>query len=124
MSAVGYEDSGAGTGGKFRKRPFRRAQTTPYDRPATALRPSQAAAEKNGWLSKLVDPASKLITYGAHKLFSSVFRKRLLPPPHPPKGMSFVRKRNFFELFSVGNLGFCSVIGSFDLMFLWGLYLG
>lgn len=85
MSAAGYEEGGAGAGGKFRKRPFRRAQTTPYDRPATALRPSQAAAEKNGWLSKLVDPASKLLTYGAHKLFSSVFRKRLLPPPHPPR---------------------------------------
>ncbi|KAJ8424256.1 hypothetical protein Cgig2_011143 [Carnegiea gigantea] len=85
MSAAGYEEGGAGAGGKFRKRPFPRAQTTPYDRPATALRPSQAAAEKNGWLSKLMDPASKLLTYGAHKLFSSVFRKRLLPPPHPPK---------------------------------------
>lgn len=32
-----------------------------------------------------MDPASRLITAGAHKLFSSVFRKRLLPPPqHPP----------------------------------------
>ncbi|XP_021714723.1 nuclear pore complex protein NUP1-like isoform X1 [Chenopodium quinoa] len=82
-------EASAGAGGKFRKKPFRRTQATPYDRPPTALRPTQlvgAAAERenNGWLSKLVDPASRLITAGAHKLFSSVFRKRLLPPPPPP----------------------------------------
>lgn len=73
----GYENGGGGYG-KFRKRPFKRTQTTPYDRPPTALRnPNQ----NNGWLSKLIDPAQRLITYSAHKLFSSVFRKRLNPPP-------------------------------------------
>ncbi|KAL0382723.1 UNVERIFIED_CONTAM: Nuclear pore complex protein [Sesamum calycinum] len=71
---------GAGAGGKFRKKPFRRP-TTPYDRPPTALRGSD---NSGGWLTKLVvDPASKLISYGAHRLFSSVFRKRLPPPPPP-----------------------------------------
>ncbi|KAK4431214.1 Nuclear pore complex protein [Sesamum alatum] len=59
---------GGGAGGKFRKKPFRR-QTTP-------------------WLTKLVvDPASKLISYGAERFFASVFRKRLPapPPPQPPE---------------------------------------
>ncbi|KAL9241948.1 hypothetical protein vseg_015999 [Gypsophila vaccaria] len=75
-----------GAGGKFRKKPFRKPQTTPYDRPPTAVRPTQSVNNNGGgWLSKIVNPASKLITAGAHKLFSSVFHKRLLPPPqHSP----------------------------------------
>ncbi|XP_061359498.1 nuclear pore complex protein NUP1-like [Gastrolobium bilobum] len=70
--------AGLGTGGKFRKRPFRRNQTTTYDRPPTSLRNPN---RNDGWLSKLVDPAHRLITYSAHSLFSSLFRKRLPPPP-------------------------------------------
>ncbi|MCD9645868.1 hypothetical protein HAX54_035178 [Datura stramonium] len=74
-SAGAYE--GGGAGGKFRKRPLRRNQATPYDRPPTALR-------NPSWLTKLVvDPASKLITSGAQRLFSSIFSKRLPPPPTP-----------------------------------------
>ncbi|XP_055831345.1 nuclear pore complex protein NUP1-like isoform X2 [Solanum dulcamara] len=74
-SAGDYE--GGGIGGKFRKRPLRRNQTTPYDRPPTALR-------NPSWLTKLVvDPAAKLITSGAHRFFSSIFTKRLPPPPTP-----------------------------------------
>ncbi|XP_050281204.1 nuclear pore complex protein NUP1 [Quercus robur] len=81
-------EGGFGTGGKFRKRPFRRAtQTTPYDRPRTAIRtPSLAAAvatNNNGWLSRLVDPAQRLIASSAHRLFSAFFSKRLAPPPPP-----------------------------------------
>ncbi|KAK9912077.1 hypothetical protein M0R45_035952 [Rubus argutus] len=72
-----YEGSGAG--GKFRKTPFRRTtQATPYDRPSTALRNPSTA--NSGWISKLVDPAQRLITYSAHRLFSTVFNKRLPPP--------------------------------------------
>ncbi|KAF8395484.1 hypothetical protein HHK36_019430 [Tetracentron sinense] len=64
-----------GAGGKFRKRPFRRS-ATPYDRPPTALRnPSEPG--RNGWLSKLVDPASRIITKSAQMFFPSVFRKNL-----------------------------------------------
>ncbi|CAI8603962.1 unnamed protein product [Vicia faba] len=70
-----------GTGGKFRKRPLRRTQT-PYDRPPTALR--NPNRNNNGWLSKLVDPAHRLITHGAHSLFSSLLRRRLPPPPPTP----------------------------------------
>ncbi|KAJ9159697.1 hypothetical protein P3X46_025178 [Hevea brasiliensis] len=79
-----YEDGGGF--GKFRKRPFRRVQATPYDRPPTAIRnptPASNTNNNNGWLSKLVDPAQRLITYSAHKLFASVLRKRLPPPPPP-----------------------------------------
>ncbi|WJX20086.1 hypothetical protein P8452_09683 [Trifolium repens] len=71
-----------GTGGKFRKRPLRKTQTTPYDRPPTALR--NPNRNNNGWLSKLVDPAHRLITHGAHSFFSSLLRKRLPPPPPVP----------------------------------------
>nr|BAO49708.1 nuclear pore complex protein Nup136d [Nicotiana benthamiana] len=72
-----YEGAGGGAGGKFRKRPFLKKQTTPYDRPPTALRDPS-------WLTKLVvDPATKLITSGAQRFFSSLFRKRLLPAPTP-----------------------------------------
>ncbi|XP_039002542.1 nuclear pore complex protein NUP1-like isoform X2 [Hibiscus syriacus] len=77
-------DGGFGAGGKFRKRPFRR--TTPYDRPPTAIRNPNGSGDRTGWLSKLVDPAQRLITYSAHRLFASFFRKRLTPsPPHPPE---------------------------------------
>ncbi|KAA8534607.1 hypothetical protein F0562_032134 [Nyssa sinensis] len=83
MSTAGEGPSyerGGGVGGKFRKGQFRRSQTTPYDRPPTAIR-----NPRNGWLSKLVDPASKLISTSANMFFSSVFRKRL-PPPQPSSG--------------------------------------
>ncbi|KAL2930369.1 Nuclear pore complex protein NUP1 [Bienertia sinuspersici] len=80
-----------GAGGKLRKKAARSIQSTPYDRPASALRPTSRVRENlnhhtnNGWFSKLVDPASRLITAGAQRLFPSVFRKRLLPPPpHSP----------------------------------------
>ncbi|KAJ8526333.1 hypothetical protein K7X08_028810 [Anisodus acutangulus] len=70
-----------GAGGKFRKRLLRRNQTTPYDRPPTALR-------NPSWLTKVVvDPASKLLAFGAQRFFSSIFRKRL-PPPSTPLSLS------------------------------------
>ncbi|XP_011024136.1 PREDICTED: nuclear pore complex protein NUP1-like isoform X2 [Populus euphratica] len=73
-----YEDGGGY--GKFSKRPFRRStQTTPYDRPAKAIR--NPSGSGNGWLSKLVDPAQRLIASGAQRLFATVFRKRLPAPP-------------------------------------------
>ncbi|EYU33149.1 hypothetical protein MIMGU_mgv11b018517mg, partial [Erythranthe guttata] len=71
---------GGGAGGKFTKKSFRKA-ATPYDRPLPAPRRN----DNNGsWLSKMVvEPASKLINYGAHRLFASLFRKRLPPPTAP-----------------------------------------
>ncbi|XP_061358403.1 nuclear pore complex protein NUP1-like isoform X2 [Gastrolobium bilobum] len=80
---------GGGGFGKFRKRPFRRTQTTPFDRLLTALRnPSR----NNGWFSKLVDPAQRLIASSANMLFASVFRKRLPPPPPPPRSSEAVQE--------------------------------
>lgn len=78
MATAGEGSYEVGGGGKFRKRPFRRPQTTPYDRPPNSLRNT-----RNGWLSKVVDPASRLITASAHRFFDSVFRRRLPPPPLP-----------------------------------------
>ncbi|XP_042017096.1 nuclear pore complex protein NUP1-like [Salvia splendens] len=73
---------GGGAGGKFRKKPFRKP-TTPYERPPIALRGNGGSS--SSWLTKLVvDPASKLISYGARRFFDSVFRKRRLPAPPPP----------------------------------------
>ncbi|MBA0665734.1 hypothetical protein Goklo_002216, partial [Gossypium klotzschianum] len=75
-------DGGLGAGGKFRKRPFRRTtKTTPYDRPPTSIRNPSGTGDRNGWLSRLMDPARRLITSSAHRLFASVFTKRLPPPP-------------------------------------------
>ncbi|KAM1531303.1 hypothetical protein ACFX1Z_020273 [Malus domestica] len=82
---------GLGAGGKFRKTLFRRTtQATPYDRPPTILR--NHSATNDGRLSKLVDPAQRLISSGAHRLFSSVFRKRLPPPQSPSTGVNYEAK--------------------------------
>ncbi|EHA8586793.1 putative Nuclear pore complex protein NUP1 [Cocos nucifera] len=83
MATTGYE---GGIGGKFRRRPHRRAAATPYDRPpavARGLRGWMAEAGRNGWLSKLVDPASRFIASSACRIFSSVFSKRLALPEAP-----------------------------------------
>ncbi|XP_050154680.1 nuclear pore complex protein NUP1-like isoform X2 [Malus sylvestris] len=105
---------GLGAGGKFRKTPFRRTtQATPYDRPPTILRNPSAA--NDGWLSKLVDPAQRLISSGAHRLFSSVFRKRLPPPQSPSTGVNHEAKMKGKEEVTVdlpgvlkGTIGQCS----------------
>ncbi|XP_075502747.1 nuclear pore complex protein NUP1-like isoform X2 [Primulina tabacum] len=80
----------SGAGGKFRKIPFRRVHrpTTPYDRPPASARGINSydnGRNNSGSLfAKLVvDPAYKLINYGASRFFASVFRKRL--PPNPPQ---------------------------------------
>ncbi|KAL6894214.1 hypothetical protein ACP4OV_008312 [Aristida adscensionis] len=93
--------AGGGAGGKIRRRPAPRSAATPYERPpaaAAAHRLAAAAAAaaassgpggegggggSGGWVSRLVDPASRLIAGGAARLFSSVFRKRLAPAPAP-----------------------------------------
>ncbi|XP_057778695.1 nuclear pore complex protein NUP1 isoform X3 [Salvia miltiorrhiza] len=74
---------GGGAGGKFRKKPFRQ-QATPYDRPPTALRGNNTNSDdSSSWWTKLLEPASKAISYGADRFFGSVFRRRLPPPPPP-----------------------------------------
>lgn len=81
-----YQTGGAG--GKFQKRTIRRsAQTTPYDRPLTAIRNNN---NNPSIFSKLTNPASRLLYAGADKLFG-VFRKRLpsIPPQILP-GLIFI----------------------------------
>ncbi|CAN0900579.1 Nuclear pore complex protein NUP1 [Linum grandiflorum] len=84
-----YDDGGGY--GKFRKRPYRRRETTPYDRPIPNPGLQSSNGGGNGWLSRFMDPAQRLIASGAHKLFASVFRKRLpstqqTQPPEPGSG--------------------------------------
>ncbi|KAK4757985.1 hypothetical protein SAY87_019286 [Trapa incisa] len=77
---------GLGAGGKFRKKPFRRPQSTPYDRPPTASRAPTlvSSADGDGWLRKLMDPAQKILATTARRFYNSVFRKRLTQPPTSP----------------------------------------
>ncbi|KAL9268375.1 Nuclear pore complex protein NUP1-like protein, partial [Drosera capensis] len=103
-STTTRQPHGAGAGGKFRKKPFRRHQSTPYDRPPTAVPRIQ---QRNGWLARIVNPASKIIASGAHRLFASVFRKRLLPPPSPQQGLRDAnqeRRDNQLEAAAMENI--------------------
>lgn len=92
METPGYE---GGIGGKIRRRPLRRAAATPYDRPPTPARGLVVQPSEPGWLSKLVDPASRLITSSASKLFSCVLRKRL-PAPSVDGALGFANLASFF----------------------------
>lgn len=100
---------GLGAGGKFRKKPFRRPHSTPYDRPPTAIRIPTIVpgADGDSWLRKLMDPAQKLLATTARRFYNSVFRKRLtqpLPSPSPPSqppGLFIVGL--LFPLFSHGH---------------------
>ncbi|XXG55925.1 hypothetical protein AAC387_Pa03g3475 [Persea americana] len=65
---------GGGAGGKFRRRPFRKPHSTPYDRPPPP--PDVTAARRSdGWLSKIANPASRLLARGATRFFPSLFSK-------------------------------------------------
>ncbi|MBA0838782.1 hypothetical protein Goarm_004574 [Gossypium armourianum] len=70
-----------GAGGKLRRQPPRRPPTTPY------ARPQQNQSLRGRLLSKLVDPACRLIASGASRILPSLFLKPLnndsLPPPEP-----------------------------------------
>ncbi|KAA3476910.1 Triosephosphate isomerase [Gossypium australe] len=70
-----------GAGGKLRRQPPRRPPTTPY------ARPQQNQSLRGRLLSKLVDPACRLIAIGASRILPSLFLKPLnndsLPPPEP-----------------------------------------
>ncbi|XP_039143634.1 uncharacterized protein LOC120280755 [Dioscorea cayenensis subsp. rotundata] len=82
MESEAYDSGVAGV--KLRRRPLHRATaTTPYDRPPTVACGGLGGI-RNGWLSRLVDPASRIITGGASRLFSSVIRKALPAPPALP----------------------------------------
>ena len=107
-NATASSYGGRGVGGKFRKKPFRR-QATPYDRPPTAFRDNNTNSNGSGsWLTKLVvEPASKLISYGADRFFGSVFRRRLppLPPPQPPGDMLILVSQSVWLVSFMGSIG-------------------
>ena len=90
MERLGEE---RGAGGKLRKPPSRKPPSTPYSRPPPP--PSQAGAEAGGrrWISKLVDPAYRLISSGATRIFPSLFSKPdsidALPAPTPQNHRKF-----------------------------------
>jgi hypothetical protein len=91
MASTNPYGGGGGIGGKMRRRPTR-SQSTPYDRPPTAVRTPAAVPPaidgSNGWLSKLLDPASRFLSGSASNLFSSLFRKSLQAPPQIPASVS------------------------------------
>ncbi|XWS27018.1 hypothetical protein CRYUN_Cryun26dG0079800 [Craigia yunnanensis] len=75
------ETTERGAGGKLRRQPPRRPPATPY------ARPQQNQSLRGRLLSKLVDPAYRLIAGGATRIFPSLFSKPFtndsLPPPEP-----------------------------------------
>ncbi|KAF7057759.1 hypothetical protein CFC21_064956 [Triticum aestivum] len=72
MASRGGYDGGSATGGKIRRRPPSRvAAASPYALPAPPTHPASYGGEGSGWLARL-------ISGGASRLLSSVFRK---PPP-------------------------------------------
>ncbi|KAK9141723.1 hypothetical protein Syun_011123 [Stephania yunnanensis] len=68
-----------GGGGKLRRPPRRKPSATPYDRPQSQSQKRGGGGGGGWWLSKLVDPAARVIAGGATKFFPSLF-----PRPHPP----------------------------------------
>ncbi|KAI3862684.1 hypothetical protein MKW92_031380 [Papaver armeniacum] len=80
-AATGSYEGGAG--GKFQKRPLRNRTTKPYERPITAIRNPIESGTRNGWISRIVDPAYGLITRSAQSFFKSFFTKNLTAPPPP-----------------------------------------
>lgn len=72
------EDKGAG--GKLRKPLVRKKPSTPYDRPPQSKTVNQS---ENGWLSKLVDPAFRLISRSSTRLLPSFFSRSALTDDLP-----------------------------------------
>uniref|UniRef100_A0A7N0VI64 Nuclear pore complex protein NUP1 n=1 Tax=Kalanchoe fedtschenkoi TaxID=63787 RepID=A0A7N0VI64_KALFE len=76
-----FGGGGTGAGGKIRRHPPRRQQSTPYARPPTQLSKSQitrtleAGASSGGWLSRIVDPAYRLISGSATRFLPSFLSK-------------------------------------------------
>ncbi|KAF8047313.1 hypothetical protein N665_3100s0002 [Sinapis alba] len=60
-------DAARGTGGKLRRQPARRHSTTPYSRPP------QNEAQRRPWISRIVDPAYRIISGGATRILPYFF---------------------------------------------------
>ncbi|KAL3532319.1 hypothetical protein ACH5RR_005840 [Cinchona calisaya] len=75
----GDRDSERGAGGKLRKPSTRNSKSTPYDRP-----PTNQQGRGGNWLSKIVDPAYRLVAGGATKIIPYFFSKSPAAVPLPP----------------------------------------
>ncbi|KAG2718774.1 hypothetical protein I3760_03G236400 [Carya illinoinensis] len=75
----GVRDEERGAGGKVRKPPSRKPPSTPYPRPPPSqVRDRSQSQDQDGgrrWLSKLVDPAYRLISSGATRILPLLFSK-------------------------------------------------
>ncbi|KAK3006218.1 hypothetical protein RJ639_015562 [Escallonia herrerae] len=70
--AAPYGDGKRGAGGKFAKPPERKPPAKPYNRPPVS---QSAGGRDGGWLSKLIDPARRLISGGATRMLPSIFSR-------------------------------------------------
>ncbi|KAK4368923.1 hypothetical protein RND71_012715 [Anisodus tanguticus] len=91
----GGGDGKRGAGGKLKKPPARKPPATPYDRPPPLNTPGRTS-----WLSKLVDPAYRIISGSATRILPSFISNAIAGTPPPP-----------LELID-GELGFMKKIGA------------
>lgn len=99
---------GGGAGGKLRTSRSARRSSTPYDRPQTgrhasaAVRAAAAAADNrrsgSTWFSRIVDPASRLITQSAVQWFSSVFKKNTPALPSAAAEVEEIQEDSLHEV--------------------------
>ncbi|KAL8128565.1 hypothetical protein V2J09_017720 [Rumex salicifolius] len=85
-SSAAYTPDGRGAGGRLR-RPFaRKPPSTPYDCPLAQQRRSATTGSGRDWISKIVNPAYRLVAGGAARLLPFVFSSfstDSLPVPLP-----------------------------------------
>ncbi|OIS96731.1 PREDICTED: nuclear pore complex protein NUP1 [Nicotiana attenuata] len=77
--SYGNRASERGAGGKFKKPAARKPPATPYDRPQL-----NQTGGRTGWLSKLVDPAYRIISGSATRILSSFISNAIASTPPPP----------------------------------------
>ncbi|PNY10470.1 nucleoporin-like protein [Trifolium pratense] len=65
-----YPSTERGAGGKLRKPPSRKPPASPYARPSSS---SSSTTTNRRWISKLVDPAYRIIAGGATRFLPSFF---------------------------------------------------
>ncbi|KAK4798161.1 hypothetical protein SAY86_030487 [Trapa natans] len=72
-----YPETSRGAGGKMRRPLTRKSRITPYARPPLnqSHTPLAIRGVSGGWLSKIVDPAYRLIGAGATRLLPSLFSR-------------------------------------------------
>ncbi|KAK4368922.1 hypothetical protein RND71_012714 [Anisodus tanguticus] len=75
----GGGDGKRGAGGKLKKPPARKPPATPYDRPPPLNTPGRTS-----WLSKLVDPAYRIISGSATRILPSFISNAIAGTPPPP----------------------------------------